>query len=70
MEPEMQIAIQFKSGGEFVWRNVKSRELPSVFADITDLVEKDDQVRKAFGRQAKLNRTKKAVQKVNKGAKK
>jgi hypothetical protein len=66
----MEIIIKFRSGAEFAWKSVKSRELNSIFTDVAVLAEKDEAARMAFKRQGKLNGTKKAVRKVNKGTQK
>jgi hypothetical protein len=44
----VQIVITFKNGAETVWKNVRSRELPSIFTDVAALTEKVEAARKAF----------------------
>jgi len=54
----MDVVITFKSGGEFVWRNVKASEVEAVGVDIKKLAEKDQEARKAarlFKKQTELN---------------
>jgi hypothetical protein len=55
----MEITISFKSGGEFVWRNVKASEVESVAVDIKELAEKAEAARKAFKQQGRINGAKK-----------
>jgi hypothetical protein len=50
----MDITV-FENGAAFDWKRVRASELNSVFADITDLLEKSEAARIAFKRQSKLN---------------
>jgi hypothetical protein len=55
----MYVTVSFRqSDGQFTWKRVLPNELNSVFAEISDLAEKDSRAKKAarqFKRQAKLN---------------
>jgi hypothetical protein len=65
----MDVVITFKNGGEFVWKNVKTSELSSIFTDIADLAEKDQEARKAarlFKKQGRVNGRKKCLKKAPK----
>jgi len=54
----MEITVSFKNGSSFGWKNVKARELSSVFTDIADLLEKSEAARKAFKGQSRLTEAK------------